>query len=210
MYIDATFIASTETLHLKAIIMTEALWYALRVRTRSEWMVEGNLEHKGYETFCPMYKLRRQWANRIRTADRPLFPGYLFCRFDIRMRLPILTTPGVSLIVGPGKCPEPIPENEIEAIRTLVKSGASYEPCAYLTAGQLVEIQHGSLSGLVGLVTEVRSEFRLIMSVDLLMRSVSVEIDRTWVKPIADRRERSLAASPATPLRSQVPLKLGV
>jgi hypothetical protein len=79
-----------------------------------------------------------------------------------------------------------------------------------LTAGQLVEIQHGSLSGLVGLVTEVRSQFRLIMSVDLLMRSVSVEIDRTWVKPIADRRERSLPASPAIPLRPQVALKLGV
>jgi len=190
--------------------MTEALWYALRVRSRSEWMVEANLEHKGYECFCPKYKLRRQWSNRIRTADRPLFPGYLFCRFDIRTRLPILTTPGVSLIVGPGKCPEPVPVGEIEAIRTLVKSGASYEPCAYLTAGQLVEIQHGSLSGLVGLVTEVRNQFRLIMSVDLLMRSVSVEIDRTWVKPIGDgRREPSLTPSSPGSLRSRIAVKLG-
>jgi len=172
-------------------------------------MVEANLEHKGYECFCPKYKHRRQWSNRIRTADRPLFPGYLFCRFDITMRLPILTTPGVSLIVGSGKCAEPVPVSEIEAIRTLVKSGVAYEPCPYLTVGQLVEIQHGSLSGLVGLVTEVRNEFRLIMSVDLLMRSVSVEIDRTWVKPVADARHERSLSSLQTPSRSQIAVKLG-
>jgi transcription antitermination factor NusG len=124
--------------------------------------------------------------------------------------LPILTTPGVSLIVGSAKCPEAIAETEIEAIRTLVKSGVPYEPCSYLTAGQYVEIEQGSLSGLIGLVTEVRNQFRLIMSVDLLMRSVSVEIDRTWVKPIPNyRRERLLAASSGSSLPSQVALKIG-
>jgi transcription antitermination factor NusG len=190
--------------------MTETLWYALKVRARSEWLVGIHLEHKGYECFCPTYKLRRQWSNRIRTAERPLFPGYLFCRFDLRTRLPILTTPGVALIVGSGRSPEPVAEGEIEAIRTLVKSGVSYEPCPYLTVGQFVQIEQGSLSGLTGLVTEVRNQFRLIMSVDLLMRSVSVEIDRAWVKPITSlRRERTLQAASDESLRPHVALKLG-
>jgi transcription antitermination factor NusG len=190
--------------------MKETLWYALKVRARSEWMVGAHLSRKGYECFCPMYKLKRQWSSRNRTVHRPLFPGYLFCRFDLNARLPILTTPGVSIIVGCGKCPEPISETEIETVRTLVKSGLSYEPCPYLTVGQLVQIEQGSMNGVIGLVTEVRNQFRLIISVDLLMRSVSVNIDRTWVKPIAKvRPERSQAASAKAPLGSQVALKLG-
>jgi transcription antitermination factor NusG len=190
--------------------MIETLWYALKVRARSEWMVGANLEHKGYEVFLPTYKVRKRGPNRIKTVDRPLFPGYLFCRFDLRTRLPILTTPGVSLIVGSGKCPEPVNEPEIEAIRRVVTSGMSYEPCAYLTAGQLVEIEYGSMSGLIGLVTEVRNQFRLIISVNLLMRSVSIEINRTWVKPIANvNRERFLAAPSTVPIRSELALKAG-
>jgi hypothetical protein len=101
-------------------------------------------------------------------------------------------------------------EPEIEAIRRVVTSGMSYEPCAYLTAGQLVEIEYGSMSGLIGLVTEVRNQFRLIISVNLLMRSVSIEINRTWVKPIANvNRERFLAASSTVPIRSELALKAG-
>ena len=189
--------------------MTEVLWYALKVRARSESMVGAYLSHKGYECFCPMYKLRRQWSDRVKTVQHPLFPGYVFCRFALNTRLPILTTPGVNIIVGCGK-PEPISETEIETIRTLVKSGLSYQPCPYLTVGQLVQVEHGSMNGVIGLVTDVRNQFRLIISVDLLMRSVSVDIDRTWVKPIANvRPERSQAASAKTPLGSQVALKPG-
>ena len=176
--------------------MTEALWYALKVRPRSEWIVGTNLQQKGYELFLPTYASRRRWSDRVKTVELPVFPGYLFCRFDVRTRLPILTTPGVSFIVGSGRSPEPIAESEVEAIRTLVASGLPYDPCSYITVGQRVQIERGSLAGLTGLVTEVRNEFRLIMSVDLLMRSVSVQIDRTWVKTIANEPgERSQPAA---------------
>src|SRR5262245_25150390 len=118
--------------------MTQALWYALKVRSRSEWLVEARLRSKGYELFLPTYKSRQYRSHQIKTLELPLFPGYLFCRFDVRVRLPILTTPGVAHIVGIGRIPEPIGEAEIEAIRTVVNSDAAHKPCPYVSVGQLV------------------------------------------------------------------------
>ena len=181
--------------------MAQDLWYAVNVRARSESMVAANLRYKGYEPFVPTYRTSRRWSDRIKVVDLPLFPGYLFCRFDVRTRLPILITPGVNFIVGVAKVPEPIADAEVEAIRTVVQSGLIYEPHAYLNVGQRVRVEYGSLSGLTGLVTEVRNRSRLIISVNLLMRSVSVEIDRTWVEPIAETRKLFLTPAPAmTPL----------
>jgi transcription antitermination factor NusG len=130
--------------------------------------------------------------------EGPLFPGYLFCQFDVDKRLPILQTPGVSSIVGIAKYPAPIDPGEIEAIRTVVQSGVTYEPHPYLSAGDWVRVECGALTGLMGLVTEVKNEIRLIISVNLLMRSVSVEIDRSWVDPIRHPvRERFVPPVPA-------------
>jgi transcription antitermination factor NusG len=157
-------------------------WYALKVRPRCEGMSAKILQSKGYELFLPTYKSRRHWSDRIKTMELPLFPGYFFCRFDVMTRLPILTTPGVHSIVGVGKAPEPIDPTEIESIRTVVKAGMAYNPHPYINVGETVRIEQGSLMGLTGVVTEVRNELRLILSVNLLMRSVSVEIDRSWIE----------------------------
>ena len=113
-----------------------------------------------------------------------LFPGYLFCRFDAATRLPILTTPGVQSVVGIAGTPAPINEEEIEAIRKVVHSSVPCEPCPYVSVGQLVRIKEGPLQGLIGFVLRIRDEHRLILSVRLLMRSVSVEIDRAGIEPI--------------------------
>ncbi len=164
--------------------MAEESWYALKVRSRSEWLVESKLRSKGYELFLPTYKSRQRWSHQFKTLELPLFPGYLFCRLDVRVRLPILITPGVAHIVGIGRIPEPIRESEIVAIRTLVKSDAAYEPCPYVSVGQSVRVECGSLCGLTGLVTDLRGKSRLIISVEILMRSVSVEIDQAWIRPI--------------------------
>lgn len=164
--------------------MSQDLWYAVKVRTRSEWLVESQLRNKGYAPFLPTYKSNRRWSDRIKTMELPLFPGYLFCQFDVLKRLPILTTLGVSSIVGIGRVPEPIDDAEIEAIRTVIRSSAAYGPCPYVTVGQCVRVEYGSLYGLTGLVTNVRNETRLIISVDMLMRSISVEVDQAWVRPI--------------------------
>src|SRR5207247_8656719 len=163
--------------------MANDLWYALQVRPRSEWMVAANLCNKGYELFLPTYKSKRRWSDRTKILELPLFSGYLFCQFDVQTRLPILTTPGVSSIVGIGKPPQPVDEAEMQAIRTVVQSGAVYEPYAYLPVGQLVRVEEGALCGLTGIVTTHKNDSRLIISVTLLMRSVSVEIDRSLLKP---------------------------
>jgi transcription antitermination factor NusG len=184
--------------------MSEGLWYALKVRSRCEGMVAGVLANKGYAPFLPTYQSKRRWSDRIRTLELPLFPGYLFCEFDVNNRLPILTTPGVHSIVGIGKSPEPVAHEEIDAIRQVVMAGLVYSPHPFVKAGQFVRIERGSLMGLVGLVTEVRNELRLILSVNLLMRSVSVEIDRSWVelvRPLPQERCPQVSLAHSLPVK---------
>jgi len=152
-------------------------WFALQVRVRHEADVTVHLEGKGYQWFLPLYKERRRWSDRIKQVDAPLFPGYVFCRFDPNDRLPILKTPGVTQIVGYSRVPVAVDENEIEAIRTLVASGVPNFPCAYLEVGSRVRIEAGALRGLEGILTDVKGKRRLVLSITLLQRSVAVEID---------------------------------
>jgi transcription antitermination factor NusG len=145
------------------------------------------LRGKGYEEFLPLYRSRRQWSDRIKELELPLFPGYLFCRFDVSDRLmPILTTPGVIGIVGAGKTPVPVEDDEIEAIRVILRSGLAAQPCPSLSVGSKVYIEGGPLAGVEGIITDTDKVYRLIVSVSLLQRSVAVEIDREWARPIAD------------------------
>ena len=114
----------------------------------------------------------------MKSIELPLFPGYVFCQFDINARFPIVTTPGVSFVVGIGRVPELIAQTEIDSIRSVIASGLHYEPYPYLSLGQLVQVERGALTGLVGLITDLKSGSRLIISINLLKRSVSTEIDR--------------------------------
>jgi transcription antitermination factor NusG len=164
--------------------MTESLWYALKVKPRFERSVVAHLRGRGFDPFLPVYTAKHRWSDRIKSIELPLFPGYLFCQFDLNNRLPILTAPGVNFIVGIGKAPQAVTEHEMNAIRTVVGSGLYYEPYPYLNVGELVRVEQGSLSGLVGRVTEVKNSIRLVISINLLMRSVSTEIDRKWVSPV--------------------------
>jgi transcription antitermination factor NusG len=164
--------------------VTHGPWFALKVRPRFERTAVAHLRYRGYDPFLPTYVAKRRWSDRVKSLELPLFPGYLFCQLDLKSRLPILTTPGVNFIVGNGRVPTPISDQEIDSLRTMVNSGLHYEPYPYLSAGQLVEVQEGALVGVVGRVTSQKNAFRLIISIDLLMRSVSTEIDRSWVKPI--------------------------
>jgi transcription antitermination factor NusG len=164
-------------------------WYALHVRSRFEKLVQTNLEEKGYEVFLPTYISKRQWSDRVKNLSLPLFPSYVFCRFDINSRLPILITPGVNCVVGVGKSPLPIAEYEIEAIRSVLQAGIPTQPHPFLKTGDWVRVERGPLEGMSGMITREKGCSRLVISVTLLMRSVAVEIDRSWVKPIGDPRE---------------------
>jgi transcription antitermination factor NusG len=165
----------------------QKLWYAVHVRTRFESQMSKVLRNKGYEEFLPTYRRSRGWSDRTKELDLPLFPSYLFCRFDVRERLPILKSPGVIAIVGLRKTPIPISDEEIEAVRSIVRSGLPAEPWTHLTVGSRVFMEAGPLAGLEGIVVNADKRFRLVVSVPLLQRSVGVQIDRSWVRPVCEK-----------------------
>jgi transcription antitermination factor NusG len=171
-------------------------WFAVRTASGREKAAASHLEYKGYEGFLPLYRSRRQWSDRTKELELPLFPGYLFCRFDFNNRLPILITPGVQLIVGLGKMPTPVSDAEIDALRRVVASGATAEPHDYLSIGQKVRVREGSLAGVEGILLQVKNSWRIVLSVELLQRSVSVELDRAAIGPLLTSRAPALAGVP--------------
>ncbi len=169
-------------------------WFALQVKSRYENSVAAHLAGKGYEWFLPLYESRRRWSDRNKKIEQPLFPGYVFCRFNPLFRLPILITPGVIGIVGVGKMPVPIEDSEIASIQTIVKSGLPNQPWPFLQVGERVRIESGPLEGLEGILLGSKGNHRVVVSVMLLQRSVAAEIDRGSVsrvrQPHYTRRER--------------------
>jgi transcription termination/antitermination protein NusG len=159
-------------------------WFALRVRSKHERVASEHLRHRGYDEFSPTYKAETQWSDRKKVADRFLFPGYVFCRLNPNHRLPVLTIPGVVGIVGFGEGASPIPDSEIERIRMMTGSGLLVTPWPFLEVGQFVVLERGPLAGLEGILAEVKGAARLVVSIQLLQRSVSTEIDRNWVRPL--------------------------
>jgi len=162
-------------------------WFAVRVRSNCEKIAELHLRDRGYERFAPAYKVERQWSDRRKEIDRFLFPGYVFCRLDGQDRLPVLTIPGVVGLVGFGKIPAPIPDEEIERIQRMLQSGLLVKPWPFLEVGQTVLIERGPLAGMEGILAEEKGQCRLVVSVHLLRRSVAAEVDRTWVRPVQAR-----------------------
>ncbi len=163
-------------------------WYALHVRSRHEKAVQSQLEAKQQEAFLPLCTVRNKWADRWKTVSLPLFPGYVFCRFDPAARHAVLATSGVIDVVRSGSEPAVIENSEIEAIQLVVKSGVAAEPYPQLVQGQRVMVTDGPLKGVMGTLTSVRNTIRLVMSVELLRRSVLLEIDRDWVVPFDTQR----------------------
>jgi transcription termination/antitermination protein NusG len=159
-------------------------WYGIRTRSNHEKVAASVLGGKGYEAYLPLYRLRRRRADVIVETELPFFPGYVFCRFDATKRLPILTTSGVISVLSFGKEPSPIPDEEIEAVKAVLRSGLPAEPCGYLREGQRVRVMNGSLDGIEGILVKRKNQFRMIVSLTMLQRSISVEIDGDRLTPI--------------------------
>lgn len=164
--------------------MAQGGWYAIQVKRNHERLTETHLEHRDYETFLPMYKSRRRWSDRVKELDLPLFPGYLFCHMDPATRLSVLTSPGVVRVVGVGKAPVPVPDQEIASIRAIVESKLQADPCTFLQVGEQVRIGYGPLRGLTGLLLAIENQHRLVVGVTLLKRSVAVNIQQEWAIPV--------------------------
>jgi transcription antitermination factor NusG len=159
-------------------------WYALKVRTKAEEKLQQALINKGFETFLPTSIDVRRYSDRLKKVRIALFPGYLFCRLDHEHPLPLISTPGVESIVGRGGLPEPIPDQEISAIQSVLQSDKIAVPWPYLKAGDKVRVQFGSLAGVEGTLIKTKGLDRLVLSIHLLQRSISFEIERDWVRPI--------------------------
>lgn len=152
------------------------LWCAVQVRPRYEVLVAAGLRAKGYREFLPMYRIKRQWSDRRKEIEVPLFTGYVFCKLDAQIPWTIVSTPGVIRIVGTKKEIAAIDDKEIEAIRIAAGSGKKVQPCEYVGTGDRVRITNGPLAGVEGIVTGYTNR-RLALSVSLIQSSVSVEVD---------------------------------
>jgi len=159
-------------------------WYALKVKVRHEKNVERLLSTKGHPSFVPIYRAARRWGNRDRSVDLPLFSGYVFSRFNVSDRLPILVTPGVVSAVGFGDGPLPVDEQEMSALIKLMETRTECGPHPYVRTGERARVVAGPMCGVEGILVGSRQRSRLILSVELLQRSVAVEVDETWVEPI--------------------------
>lgn len=158
-------------------------WYALRVRANGEKTVARSLASRRLSPLLPVYSVRHRWSDRIKTLERPLFPGYVLSRFALRRELEVRRISGVADLVGFGEYPEPLPDSDIDAIHRMVASGAPLEPWPYLGAGDRVRILAGPLAGVEGIFVEDRAHARVVVSIDLLHRSVAATVDRVTVEP---------------------------
>jgi transcription antitermination factor NusG len=179
-------------------------WYALRTRSNYEKIAAVFLKARGFEQFLPLYRAPKRRSDRVMESSVPLFPGYLFCRFDGRYRTPILGAVGVVSIVAFGRKLAPIEDIEIEAIRKALGSGQNIEPYPYLHEGQKIRVEKGPLQGLEGIIVKKRS-WRIVISVELLRRAVAVEIDPESIASVGlyDPLSQTDASSPG--LRQEDP-----
>ena len=158
-------------------------WVAVWTRSRHEQTVRGQLEQKAIESFLPTVSKWSRWKDRKKRIDWPLFPGYCFARFEAHERLDVLKCAGVVSIVSVDGEPAPIPERDIAGIRQLVESELAYDPCPLIHEGDMVEVTHGPLKGVVGRLVRKNDKARLLLSVDLIGQAVSAEVDAADVRP---------------------------
>jgi transcription antitermination factor NusG len=159
-------------------------WYAIRVKPKREKTVHEALTAKGYEAFLPLYLSRRKYGERFKNTLLPLFAGYTFCRFDALDRLPILKTESVLYVLTDGSNLLTIPDEEIETLQVAVNSKLAVEPHPFIKTGDVVQIAEGPLRDRTGILLQIKDRHQLIVSVTMLQRSVAIQIDRNWIRPL--------------------------
>lgn len=159
-------------------------WFALRVRSNFEETSYKSLCGTGLEAFLPSVKIRRRWSDRVKVVNQPLFPGYVFSRFDPTQRADILRTPGVVHVVSSGGTPLPVAESELNYIRTVVLAELESAPHPFIIVGQRMRIVRGPLAGAEGVITTDPGSTALILSISLLQRSIAVKVEPDWLRPV--------------------------
>ena len=152
-------------------------WYALYTNPRHEKVVAKQLEERCVENFLPLYRTWHRWKDRRKQVELALFPGYVFVRIEEQNKLHVLRIPGaVNLVSFNGKLAA-LPEPEIEALRNALDNQVFAEPCPYLRVGRKVRVMRGPMAGAEGILSRKKDRYRVVISVEVLMRSVALEID---------------------------------
>ena len=161
-------------------------WFALQTRPRHEKRVSTELLEKGVSAFLPVVPTIRQWSDRRRVVEVPLFSQYVFVRIaqSLTTRVSVLQTNGVTGFVGPRGIGNPIPDEEIERVRRVIAQGVSVSPHAFLNVGSRVRIRGGALDGLQGILTSVNGDRTLVLSVNLIQRSLAIRIAGFAIEPV--------------------------
>jgi len=167
------------------VSLDDMKWYALQTRSRHEKMVTRQLEERGIDTFLPLLTETRRWSDRKKLIQFPLFPGYTFVRlvYAPESRLQVLRTEGVVGFVGTHGQGNPIPQEQIESVQTILKSDVPFAAHPYLKIGQRVRIRGGSLEGTEGILVGKKNDGMLVISIDLIQRSLAIRLHGYDVEP---------------------------
>jgi transcription termination/antitermination protein NusG len=163
-------------------------WYAAYTFPHHEKKVAEQVRLRSFECFLPLYEVFRRWKDRRRRLQLPLFPSYVFVRLELCDRLRVLRVPSVVRLVGFNGVPTAIPDDDMQAFRNSLASGVLAQPCPYLTVGQRVRVMTGPLQGMQGIYVRNKNRSRLVVSLDLIKRSISLEIDSEYVDPVTGIR----------------------
>lgn len=159
-------------------------WYALYTNARHEKVVARQLEERQVETFLPLYRTWHRWKDRRKQVELALFPSYVFVRIGEEHKLKVLKVPGaVSVVSFNGKMAA-LPQREIDALRNALENDVHAEPCPYLQVGKRIRVKAGPMAGAEGVLSRKKDKFRVVISVDALMRSVAVEVDAADLEAI--------------------------
>lgn len=159
-------------------------WYAIYTCPRHEKRVAEQVEQRSFPCFLPLYRSVRRWKDRRKELDLVLFPGYVFVRMALASKLRVLQLPGVVRLVSFNGQPVTLPTAEIEALQTRWSTELKAEPHPYLHAGDRVRVHNGPLRGLEGIILRRKDCCRVIFSIDLIMRSVAVEVDEADLEAV--------------------------
>jgi len=158
---------------------SELRWFAVHSRSRHEKRIQQYLQTNAVDCFLPLYEAVHKWKDRRALVTLPLFPGYLFVRIAMEERLKVLTAPGVVRLLSAHGRPVPVPDTEIDTLRNCAGRNLKMQPHPYLTVGNRVLVKSGPFADLEGILVRKKGQFRLVVSVNLIARSVALELDRS-------------------------------
>jgi transcription termination/antitermination protein NusG len=159
-------------------------WFAAHIRSRHEKKVAEQLSERKVNFFLPLYVSASRWKDRVAKVELPLFPGYMFVQIPMAERLKVLQVPGVVKLVSSRGEPVPLPESDIDRLRLGLSKQLNVEPHPYLKVGTRVRIKFGAMAGLEGVLVKSDGKLRVVISIELIMRSIAVEISAADIEPI--------------------------